>query len=72
MSQSNYLKSGASIVAKRDPWHKDHSLVVDMCFLALKSSKNDSKSLNRDDWHSNKGANKARAMFDNKMSKSPI
>jgi len=57
---------------------EDHSLVVDMCSLSkfpnleLKSSKNVSKTLNRGDWHSNKGANKVRAMPDNKMPRSPI
>jgi hypothetical protein len=55
MSQANYLKSNASIIAECDPWQKDHNLMVDMCSLSkfpnltLKSSKNVSKSLNRDD-----------------------
>jgi hypothetical protein len=46
MSQTNYLKPDAHITTKRDPWQRDHSLVVDMCSLskspnvALNSSKN--------------------------------
>ncbi len=61
---------------KCDPWQRDHNLMVDMCSLskspnlALKFSRNASKSLNRGDWHSNKGANKTRAMLDNIVLKS--
>jgi hypothetical protein len=77
MSQANYLKYDASIVAEHDHWQKYHNLVVDMCSLfkfpnlARKFSKNVSKSLNKGDCHSNKGANKARAMPNNKVSRSP-
>jgi hypothetical protein len=55
MSQANYLKYDASIVAKCDPWQKNRSLVVDMCSLSKsphltqKNSRNASKSLNRGD-----------------------
>jgi hypothetical protein len=55
MSQTNCLKFDAYIITEHDRRSKDHSLVVDMCSLskypnmALNSSRNVSKSLNKGD-----------------------
>jgi hypothetical protein len=39
--------------------------------VALKFSRNASKSLSKGDYHSNKGANKTKVVLNNKMSISP-
>jgi hypothetical protein len=76
--QTNYLNFDAYIVAKCDPWQRDHILMLDMHFLsefpkvALNSSRNNSKLLSKGDWCFNKCANQARAMLDNKVPMNPI
>jgi hypothetical protein len=73
MSKTNCLKFDAYTFAKRDPWQIYCSLVVNMCSLfespnmALKSSKNVSKSLSKGDWHSNKGVNQARVVLNQSL-----
>jgi hypothetical protein len=77
MSQANCLKFDAYTITECDPRRKDHNLVVDMCSLsecpslALNSSRNALKSLNKGDWCSNKNVYQARAMFNNRVLRSP-
>lgn len=69
MSKTSCLKFDTYTIAKHDPWEIYCSLVVNMCSLfespnmALKSSKNVSKSLSKGDRPSNKGVNQARVVL---------
>jgi hypothetical protein len=71
--QANYLESNARITIEHDPWQRNRILMLNMHFLskppkvALNSSKNVSKLLSKGDWCSNKSANQAMVVFDNKV-----
>jgi hypothetical protein len=75
--QTNYLNSNAYIVAEQDPWQRDRILMLDVHSLfespkvALNSLRNVSKSLSKGDWCSNKGANRAKAVPNNKVPMNP-
>jgi hypothetical protein len=75
--QANYLNFDVYTITECDLWQRDHILMLDMFSLskfpkmALNSSRNVSKLLNKGDWCSNKGVNQVRAMLDNKVPMNP-
>jgi hypothetical protein len=71
--QVNCMNFDAYIITKCDPWQRDCILMLNVCSLfespklAWNFSRNTSKLLNKGDWCSNKGANQARVMLNNKV-----
>ncbi len=76
--EANYLNFDAYTVTECDHLQKDHILMLDVRSLsdspkvALNSSINASKLLNKGDWCFNKGVNQIRVMLNNKVPMSPI